>query len=46
MKEQIKNIEKDINIVIEAINNGDNKDAINMLLDIQEDLKVIALVSE
>ena len=46
MKEQIKNIEKDINIVIEAINNGDNKDAVSMLLDIQEDLKVIALVSE
>ena len=46
MKEQIKNIEKDINIVIEAINNGDNKDAIQMLKDIQEDLKVIALVSE
>ena len=46
MKEQIKNIEKDLNIVIEAINNGDIKDAINMLLDIQEDLKVIALVSE
>ena len=46
MKEQIKNIEKDLNIVIEAINNGDNKDAVSMLLDIQEDLKVIALVSE
>ena len=46
MKEQIKNIEKDLNIVIEAINNGDTKDAINMLKDIQEDLKVIALVSE
>lgn len=46
MKEQIKNIEKDINIVIEAINNGDIKDAVSMLLDIQEDLKVIALVSE
>ena len=46
MKEQIKNIEKDINIVIEAINNGDNKDAIQMLKDVQEDLKVIALVSE
>ena len=41
MKEQIKNIEKDINIVIEAINNGDNKDAVSMLLDIQEDLKII-----
>ena len=46
IKEQIKNIEKDINIVIEAINNGDNKDAIQMLKDIQEDLKVIVLVSE
>ena len=41
MKEQIKNIEKDINIVIEAINNGDNKDAVSMLLDIQQDLKII-----
>ena len=27
MKEQIKNIEKDINIVIEAIKNNDSKDA-------------------
>ena len=44
MKEQIKNIEKDISIVIEAINNGDNKDAINMLLDIQEDLKIIEVL--
>ena len=43
MKEQI---EKDISIVIEAINNGDNKDAINMLIDIQEDLKVMELMSE
>ena len=46
MKEQIKNTEKDINIVIEAINNGDTKDAVSMLKDIQEDLKVITLVSE
>ena len=46
MKEQIKNIEKDINIVIEAIKNNDSKDAIQMLKDIQEDLKVITLVSE
>ena len=46
MKEQIKNIEKDLNIVIEAISNGDTNDAIQMLKDIQEDLKVIALVSE
>ena len=34
------------NIVIEAIKNNDSKDAIQMLKDIQEDLKVIALVSE
>ena len=46
MKEQIKNIEKDINIIIEAINNGDNKDAVQMLIDIREDLKMIALVSD
>ena len=46
MKEQIKNIEKDLNIVIEAIKNNDSKDAIQMLKDIQEDLKVIVLVSE
>ena len=45
MKEQIKNIENDISIIIEAINNGDSKDAIQMLKDIQEDLKIIALVS-
>ena len=34
------------NIVIEAIKNNDSKDAIQMLKDIQEDLKVIALVSD
>ena len=44
MKEQIKTITNDINIVIEAINNGDNKDAVNMLKDIQEDLKIIEVL--
>ena len=44
MKEQLKNIEKGISIVIEAINNGDNKDAINMLIDIQKDLKIIEVL--
>ena len=34
------------NIVIEAIKNNDSKDAIQMLKDIQEDLKVTALMSE
>ena len=46
MKEQIKNIENDIEIVIQAIKNNDSKDAIQMLKDIQEDLKIISLVSE
>ena len=44
MKEQIKTISNDINIVIEAINNGDSNDAINMLKDIQEDLKIIEVL--
>ena len=41
MKEDYIN---DINIIIEAIKNGDDKDAINMLLDLQEDLKIISLI--
>lgn len=45
MKEQIKTITNDIGIVIEAINNGDTKDAVSMLKDIQEDLKIISLMS-
>ncbi len=35
----------DIEIIIEAINNGDYEDAIQMLKDIQEDLKIIELLS-
>jgi hypothetical protein len=31
----------DIDIVIDAILNEDYKDAVNMLIDIQEDLKII-----
>jgi hypothetical protein len=42
MKESYIN---DIDIIIEAINNGDDKDAIKMLLDLQEDLKIILLTS-
>ena len=30
----------DIDIIIEAINNGDDKDAIQMLEDLKEDLKI------
>lgn len=36
---------KDIEIIKEAINNGDIKDALQMLNDIQEDLKIISLIS-
>lgn len=35
----------DIEIVIEAIENGDYKDAIQMLRDIQEDLEIISLIA-
>lgn len=45
MKTEIKKIINDIDIVIEAINNKDLKDAISMLKDINEDLKVIELIS-
>ena len=45
MKTEIKKIIIDIDIVIEAIKNNDVDDAISMLLDIQEDLKVIELIS-
>jgi hypothetical protein len=36
---------EDINIIIEAINNGDDKDAIQMLEDLREDLKILLLMS-
>ena len=45
MKKQLKDIVNDISIIIEAINNKDTTDAIQMLKDIQEDLKVIELIS-
>ena len=45
MKEQIKNIKNDIEIIIEAINNGDTKDAIQMLLEVKQDLKLIELIA-
>lgn len=45
MKTEIKKIIIDIDIVIEAVNNNDLKDAISMLEDIQLDLKVIELIA-
>lgn len=35
----------DIDIIKEAITNGDIKDALQMLNDLQEDLKIISLIS-
>lgn len=40
----METIIKDIDIVIEAIKNGDSDDAIKMLVDIQEDLRLFVLM--
>jgi hypothetical protein len=40
----MENIINDLNICIEAIQNNDTEDAIKMLLDIQEDLKILLTV--
>ena len=45
MKTEIKKIIIDTDIVIEAINNNDINDAIQMLKDIQEDLEILLLMS-
>jgi hypothetical protein len=37
----LETIINDIEIVIDAIVSNDYKDAVNMLIDIQEDLKII-----
>jgi hypothetical protein len=37
----LETIINDIEIVIDAIVNEDYKDAVNMLIDIQQDLKII-----
>jgi hypothetical protein len=39
----LKDIINDIEIVKEAMKNGDSEDAILMLSDLKEDLKIIAL---
>lgn len=44
MKEQLNNIINDLEIIKEAINNGDSKDAIQMLQDLKEDLQLIKLM--
>ena len=45
MKTEIKKINYDIDIIIEAISNGDTNDAIQMLLEVKRDLKVIELIA-
>ena len=44
MKEQLNNIINDLEIIKEAINNGDSKDAIQMLNELSVDLKVIVVM--
>ena len=36
---------EDIEIIIEAITNGDEKDAIQMLLELKNDLKLVLLMT-
>lgn len=43
METPLETITNDLEIVIEAIRNKDDKEAIEMLLDIVEDLKIICL---
>ena len=45
MKEQLETIITDLSIVIEAIKNGDDEDAIQMLEDLKQDLKLIELMA-
>ena len=44
MKEQLNNIINDLEIIKEAVNNGDSKDAIQMLQDLKEELQLIKLM--
>ncbi len=39
----MKNLILDIEIIKEAISNGDSKDAIQMLDDLKEDLQILSL---
>jgi hypothetical protein len=43
METPLETITNDLEIVIEAIKNNDSKEAIEMLKDIVEDLKIISL---
>lgn len=41
----IKELIEDINLVIEAVTNLDNEDALKLLIDIREDLSLMQLMS-
>lgn len=45
METPLQTITNDLEIVIEAIKNNDSKEAIEMLKDIVEDLKIISLTN-
>lgn len=45
MKKQLEIIINDLEIIKEAITNGDNEDAIQMLSDLKQDLKLIVLIA-
>ena len=44
MKEQFKIIKEDINIILEALEQGDYGDAVKMLADLREDLEILELM--
>jgi len=44
MKEQLETAKNDISIILEAIEQGDIKDAIQMLSDLREDLGILSLM--
>ena len=44
-KMKLKTIISDIEIIKEAVKNGDKRDALQMLNDLKEDLKLLELIS-
>lgn len=44
MKDTLNNIRTDIEIIKESISNGDTKDAIQMLNEIQSELEILTLI--
>lgn len=45
MKEQLNKLILDIEIIKEAVTNKDNADALQMLEEFKQDLKLLALIS-